>query len=310
MYRIRRTEEMIADRYPEQQMRCPTHLCIGQEAIAVGVCAHLEPADYVFSTHRSHGHYLAKGGSLPALLGELYGRQSGCSLGKGGSMHLIDRAAGFLGAAPILGATIAVAVGAAFGTQMQNEPRVTVAFFGDAAIEEGIFYESASFAVLKQLPVVLICENNELSTCSPLAVRQPAGRSIASVAQGIGLRAAEGDGNDVREVYRLAEQAAHHARSGRGPSFLELHTYRWREHCGPAHDFYLGYRSEAEFLQRQKQCPLLQLRRHMIEQGAWSDRAMEQLTHEVNLEIDDAMRSAVTSPYPDAQLLLEHEYAS
>ncbi|MBI4331624.1 MAG: thiamine pyrophosphate-dependent dehydrogenase E1 component subunit alpha, partial [Chloroflexi bacterium] len=174
MLRIRLVEERIAELYPEQQMRCPVHLCTGQEAIAAGVSAHLTSDDYALSNHRSHGHYLAKGGDLKAMMAEIYGRVTGCSRGKGGSMHLVDLAAGFLGATPIVGSTIPMAVGAALATVMKGEKRVTVAYFGDAAVEEGVFHESLNFAALKRLPVVFVCENNFFSVYSPLSVRQPA----------------------------------------------------------------------------------------------------------------------------------------
>jgi TPP-dependent pyruvate/acetoin dehydrogenase alpha subunit len=309
MYRIRRVEEVIADLYPQQQMRCPVHLCIGQEATPVGVCAELRPEDYAFSTHRSHGHYLAKGGSLAALLGELYGRAIGCALGKGGSMHLIDLPSGFLGAAPILGATIALAVGAALGTKMRGEPRITVAFFGDAAVEEGVFYESASFAALHRLPVLLVCENNQLSTTTPLSERQPAARKICELARAIGLTSAEGDGNDVLEVRRLTRRVLDLARRGGGPAFLELHTYRLREHCGPAYDYDLGYRSREEVERWQQRCPLRRLHQYMVDRGQWDSAAMERLRGDVEREIEEAVRLVQASPYPAAPLLLEHEYA-
>jgi pyruvate dehydrogenase E1 component alpha subunit len=309
MFRIRRVEELIAELYPQQQMRCPVHLCIGQEATAVGVCAELGANDPIFSTHRSHGHYLARGGSLPALLAELYGRSAGCSLGKGGSMHLVDLSAHFIGAAPILGATIALAVGAAFAAVMQGRREVTVAFFGDAAIEEGVFSESANFAALKRLPVVLVCENNQLSTCSPLSVRQPAGRTICDLARGLGLSVHSGDGNDVLEVARLARQAIEQARAGAGPSLLELHTYRWREHCGPNYDFNLGYRSEAEVEEWKTRCPLRRLQQHMIQQRVWNEERMKRMERDVEEEIRQAFLVAQKSPFPPASALLEHEYA-
>jgi pyruvate dehydrogenase E1 component alpha subunit len=309
LYRIRRAEEVIAELYPQQQMRCPVHLCIGQEAPPVGVCAHLRPDDYLFSTHRSHGHYLAKGGSLGAMMAELYGRATGCSSGKGGSMHLIDLAAGVLGAAPILGGTIALAAGAAFGVQLQMQDRVTVAFFGDAAVEEGPFYECVNFAALRKLPLLLVCENNGLSTTSGLEVRQPAGRSIAAMVQAMGVPSQAGDGNDVLAVGRLAGEAVARIRSGGGPIFLEFATYRWREHCGPHYDFNLGYRTEDEVKAWRARCPLLRLRRHLESAGAWDEDRMVALMRAVDAEVAEAVRFAQNSPYPSADLLLAHEYA-
>src|SRR5579859_6536135 len=176
LLRLRLVEERIAELYPEQEMRCPVHLSIGQEAVAVGVCDHLEPADQALSGHRSHGHYLAKGGDLRAMLAELYGRETGCARGKGGSMHLVDLEAGFLGATPIVASTIPIAVGVAFAARLRGQPLVTVAFFGEGATEEGVFHEAANFAALHRLAVVFVCENNLYSVYSPLEVRQPAGR--------------------------------------------------------------------------------------------------------------------------------------
>ena len=173
MVRIRIVEESIAEHYPEQEMRCPVHFSIGQEAVAVGVCVHLDPSDHVFSNHRSHGHYLAKGGDLKAMVAEIYGKEAGCSRGFGGSMHLLDLKHGFLGAAPIVGSTIPIAVGSALTATVKEEDRVTVVFLGDGATEEGVFSESLNFAALKQLPVVFVCENNLYSVYSPLSVSQP-----------------------------------------------------------------------------------------------------------------------------------------
>jgi TPP-dependent pyruvate/acetoin dehydrogenase alpha subunit len=246
MLRIRLLEERIVELYPEQQMRCPVHICIGQEAVATAVCAHLKPTDYVVSSHRSHGHYVAKGGDLKAMMAEIYGKATGCCEGKGGSMHLLDLSVGYLGSTPIVGSTIPIGVGAAFGARMKGEERVTVVFFGEGATEEGVFHEAANFASLKKLPVVFVCENNLYSVYSPMSVRQPDGREVFNLAKGHGIESRQGDGNDVAEVYELAGEAVEKARRGGGPSFLEFKTYRWREHCGPNFDNDIGYRTEAE----------------------------------------------------------------
>lgn len=309
MYLIRRTEEVVAELYAEQEMRCPVHLCIGQEAAAVGVCHALTRDDYVFGNHRSHGHYIAKGGNLPALIAEFYGRETGCSMGKGGSMHLIDLDCGFLGAAPILGATTSLAVGAAFGAKLRGEQRVTVAFLGDAACEEGIFYESANFAAVQQLPVIFACENNQLSVHSSLAVRQPRGRKLFEMVRGLGLKAAEGDGADVLEVLQLSQEAVQHARSGKGPVFLELHAYRWREHCGPNFDFNLGYRTDDREVWHRYHCPLARLKKHMIRTGVWNEQTIAALSADAARQVDAAVRFAKTSRFPDPEWLTRHEYA-
>ena len=218
MLRIRRIEEAIAEHYRQQEMRCPTHLCIGQEAIAVGICAHLNVEDKVFSNHRGHGHYLAKGGDLRRLLAELYGFAEGCSGGRGGSMHLTDPAAGFIASTPIVGGTVPLACGYAWAEQIKKTGNVVVIFFGDGCFEEGVLHETMNFAVLKKLPLLFVCENNQYSVMTPLAERQPE-REIYKIALAHGMQAVNGDGNRVDQVYTLAQSAVAKLRSGFGPQF-------------------------------------------------------------------------------------------
>ncbi len=307
--RIRIVEEAIADRYAEQEMRCPVHLCIGQEAIAVGVCAHLSRSDYAMSGHRSHGHYLAKGGDLKAMLAELYGREAGCSGGVGGSMHLVDLDAGFLGAVPIVASTIPIAVGAALGAKLRGEHRVSVVFFGEGATEEGVFHESLNFAVLKSLPVVFVCENNLYSVYSPLSVRQPEGRAIRRLAAGHGIASRHGDGNDALGVYEIAGEAVRQARSGEGPSLLEFATYRWREHCGPNYDNHLGYRSEAEFERWRARCPVARLERRLKDEFGHSDRDFAAARVAIAAEVAEALEFARSAAFPPAGRRFDNVYS-
>lgn len=309
MLRIRLIEETIAERYKEQEMRCPVHLSVGQEGPAVGVCAGLRPDDLAMSSHRSHGHFLAKGGDLKAMLAELYGRAAGTSGGKGGSMHLIDLSCGFLGATPIVGSTIAIAVGAAFGVKMKKQKKVVAAFFGEGSTEEGVFHEALNFASLKKLPVVFVCENNLYSVYSPLSVRQPANRPITGLARAHDIRTLKGDGNDVVAAMRLTAAAAKHARSGAGPVFLELSTYRWREHCGPNYDNDIGYRTPAEFEKWKKLCPIARLEKKLLAAKALTPASVEAMKTEIMAEIDEAFRFAKASPYPDKSELLKGIYA-
>lgn len=308
LLRARLVEERIAELYPAQEMRCPVHLSIGQEAAAVGVCAALRPGDWALSGHRSHGHYLAKGGDLKAMLAELYGKATGCCGGKGGSMHFIDRAAGFMGATPIVGSTIAMAVGAAFGSALKGEKRVVVSFLGDAAVEEGVFHEAANFAVLKKLPVLFACENNLYSVYSPLSVRQPAGRSIAAQAASYGMPAWKGDGNDVEKTLALAKKAVAWART-KGPAFLELSTYRWREHCGPNYDNDIGYRSPKEFEAWKKRDPLAAYRKTLLKARVLDETREDLLRRELDAELEAAVLFARESPYPSPDKLLSDVYA-
>lgn len=306
MLRIRRVEQAIARAYPQQRMRCPVHLSIGQEAAAVGVCAALGPQDQAVSTHRAHAHYLAKGGDLHALVAELHGKAGGCSGGRGGSMHLTDRSCGFLASTAIVGNSIPVGVGAALGMQLAGQPGVACVFLGDGAVEEGAFYESANFAAVRGLPVLFVCENNLYSVYSPLAKRQPPGRAPADLARAIGLRAESGDGNDVQRVADAAHALLRGVRAGEGPAFLELATYRWLEHCGPADDDALGYRPPGELQAWQAQDPLaLQARRAGI-----GDAEQAAAAAAVDAEIDAAFAAAEAAPFPAPHFGPRAQYAS
>ena len=309
MLRIRMIEEKIAELYAEQQMRCPVHLCIGQEAIAVGVCANLLKKDYLLSNHRSHGHYLAKGGDLKRMLAEIYGKFTGCSQGKGGSMHLVDLAAGILGTTPIVGGIIPVATGVAFGTQMKGKDNLTAIFFGDAATEEGVFFESLNFASLKKLPVLFICENNFFSVYSPLAVRQPKERDNLALVKSLGIQADKGDGNNVLQVYELTKKAVAAIRKGKGPYYLEFDTYRWREHCGPNFDNDLGYRTEQDFLKWKKKCPLDSFENKLVKDNILNPPQIKEFKQNIRREVNQAFSFAKSSPYPQSQEMLADIYA-
>ncbi len=308
MLRIRRVEEALADRYAEQQMRCPMHLCIGQEAIAAGVCAALRRDDVVFSNHRAHGHYLAKGGDLNAMVAELYGRSTGCCGGRGGSMHLIDLQVGFKGATPIVGGTVPLAVGAAWAARLLNQAHVGVAFFGDGCFEEGVIHESLNFASLHRLPVLFVCENNNFSVYTPLDQRQPA-RTIHGVVKAHGWRTWTGDGNDVEAVSAIALEAASLARAGDGPQFLELDTYRWREHCGPNFDDELDYRTTEVISAGKLRCPVARTRATLLGDNFATEANLEIMEQQIAGEIKAAFEFSLNSPIPAAADAAERVYA-
>ncbi len=298
MKRIRGVEETIASRYTEGKMRCPTHLCTGQEAVAAAAGVILSKDDYAVSTHRAHGHYLAKGGSLKGMLAEIYGKEAGCSKGKGGSMHLIDRSAGFMGSTAIVGGTLPIGVGLGLAIQLNQTHQISCIFFGDGATEEGVFYEAVNFAVLKNLPVLFLCENNFYSVYSPLAVRQPKDRHIYKMVQAIGIPCGQGDGNNPVETYHMISEATQSIRQGNGPQFLELFTYRWREHCGPNFDNDLGYRTEKEYLDWKKRDPIPYLENYLIGQQMINSEEIEQMENEIKTEIEEAFLFAENTPFP------------
>lgn len=307
--RIRTVEEKIAELYSEQEMRCPVHLCTGQEAIAVGVCAHLGKEDYVMSNHRAHGHYLAKGGDLKAMMAEIYGRSTGCSKGKGGSMHLTDLRINFLGSTPIVGSIIPIAAGVALGITMKDQNKLVAVFFGDAATEEGAFCESLNFAALKKLPIIFVCENNFFSVYSPLKVRQPKERDNLAIARAYGISGAKGNGNNILEVYELAREAVSHIKRGSGSYYLEFDTYRWREHCGPNYDNDLGYRDESEFLAWRSRCPLESYEKKMIEARMINEKQIKELKSKINVEVEEAVTFAKGSPFPGPEDAFTEVYA-
>lgn len=299
MLRIRLAERRIADLYAEQEMRCPTHLAIGQEAIPAAISLHLAETDLVFSGHRSHGHYLAKGGDMAAMFAELYGKATGCAAGKGGSQHLIDLSVGFMGAAPILASTISVGVGAAWAARLDGSDQVSVIYFGDGATEEGAFHESMNFAAVHRLAVIFVCENNLYSVHSAMEIRQP-DRAISALGTAHGMTAMDVDGNDAGAVSRVAAAALVRARSGQGPTFIEAKTYRWMEHCGPNDDIPLGYRTGEELDDWKARDPITRL----AEGGATG--LLEDLTREIEAEIDAAVAFAKDSPFPEIHELEKH----
>lgn len=238
MLRIRRVEEAIAAEYPRQQIRTPVHLSIGQEAVACGVCSNLRKTDKVYSGHRAHAHYLAKGGNLDAFIAELYGKATGCAGGRGGSMHLQDTEQGFMGSSAIVGATVPLAVGSAWADKLLGRDNVTVVFFGDGCMEEGVMSEAFNFAALHRLPIVFICENNGLAVTTPLKDRQP-DRQLYKIPKAYGLTSNFADGQNVGSVRSISYAAIENARSGY-PQFIEFITERQRVHCGTEHEFVLS----------------------------------------------------------------------
>jgi TPP-dependent pyruvate/acetoin dehydrogenase alpha subunit len=292
LFRIRRVEEEIARVYPTDVIKSPVHLSIGQESVSVGLCEALRPSDAAFGTYRSHALYLAKGGDLRAMIAELYGKATGCAKGKGGSMHLIDVAAGVFGASAVVGTTIRHAVGYAYALRLRREDRVVLCVFGDGAVDEGVFYESLNFAALKRLPVLFACENNAYAIHTHQRLRQRMPDACARAAA-LGIPGERVEDGDVLAIAARARAAVAALRGGdAGPFFLECATYRWKEHVGPGEDWALGYRdrAEAEAWIANDQVPRI---------GALLDPgARKRIETEVEAEIADAFAFAEASPFP------------
>jgi TPP-dependent pyruvate/acetoin dehydrogenase alpha subunit len=307
MLRIRRVEEAVADHYGEKQMKCPVHLSIGQEAVPVGICAQLSVQDRVYSTHRCHAHYLAKGGGIREMIAELHGKVTGCCKGKGGSMHLVDYKSGMMGSSALVGGTIPLAVGSALTFAFEKKPLVSVAFFGDGATEEGIFYESMNFAALKKLPVIFAVENNLYATYSHQKSRQAG--PIFKRGEMFSIPSQEIDGNDVQRVYESTQVAIQRARAGGGPTLLEFSTYRWRDHVGPAYDFEIGYRTKAEVENWMAYCPIENLKTALLNEKQATLADLEEYEYTLKQEIDSAFTFAKESAFPNPSEIYTEIYA-
>lgn len=301
--RIRLVEEEIAKRYSEQEMRCPVHLSIGQEGAAAAVCASLNIDDYALSNHRSHSHYLAKGGNLRRLIAELYGKSTGCAKGYGGSMHLIDLSVGLYGCTPIVSNSIPVGVGIAFGAFLKGEKRITAVFLGDASVEEGVFHECMNFSSLHSLPVLFACENNLYSVYTHIDSRQPS-RELVRHAKAHCVESYLLDGNNVFESYEKINSIITEMRQKPKPVFVQFDTYRWREHCGPNYDNHLGYRTEEEFLMWKKKDPLTIMRQNLKELNV-SENIFKTMISEIQSEIHQAFEQAHQDPPPESNKIFE-----
>ncbi len=300
MLRIRLVEEEIAKRYSQEKMRCPVHLSIGQEAIAVGVMNNLNINDKIYSTHRCHAHYLAKGGNLKKMICELYGKVSGCCGGRGGSMHLFDDSAGIVSSLPIVGSVIPLAVGNALTFKLKKENFVSSVFFGDGAIEEGVYHESANFAKVQSLSVLFVCENNLFSVYTPLDERQPSS-DLTRHASAHGIKSLKCDGNDIRKVNELAFEACEYIKKNKQPFFLQLDTYRHREHCGPNFDDNLDYRQGKEVNYWLNNDPLkIEKDRLICEKNLNEDEDLNFINSIMN-EIEEAFQFAEQDAFPEPE---------
>jgi TPP-dependent pyruvate/acetoin dehydrogenase alpha subunit len=307
MWLIRRFDQSAMDQYRHGRMRGTTHAYIGQEAIAVGACAALDRDDYITSTHRGHGHCLAKGGDPRRMMAELLGKATGYCKGKGGSMHIADLDLGILGANGIVGGGIAIATGAAYSADLRGSRQVVVCFFGDGASNQGILMEAANMAALWKLPVIYLCEENKYAEFSPslpfIAIER-----IELKAQAFGLPGVTVDGNDVLAVYEAVRQAADRARRGDGPTLLVAQTYRIEGHTvGDP----LTYRpsGEAEAWKSPEKDPIDRLGRYLVEQSGFATEELARLQQKAEDEIEAAVQFALDSPDPAIATLWEDVYA-
>lgn len=310
MLRIRLAEECLIEPILSGEVKTPCHLYTGQEATAVGVCAALKPEDAVFSNHRGHGHYLAKGGDLKKMIAEIYARETGCCRGRGGSMHLMAREAGFMGSAPIIAQTVALAAGAALAYSIRKENNIAVTFFGDGAVGEGIIFESLNFAALKKLPMIFVCENNLYSTHLPVKECRP-DVPVHKIAEPFGIPAAQVDGNDVLKVFEAAQTAAGHCRKGLGPYFIETMTYRMRGHVGPDDNIqgeHTDIRPAAEVEAWRKKDPIVKFENYLRDEKIFTQEELSEIRKDVESRVAEAQDFARNSPGPDIKELQKYVF--
>ena len=306
MLEIRRTEEALARLHQAGQIPGACHTYVGEEAIATGVCAHLSDTDTVLSTHRGHGHALAKGVPPREVIAELLGKATGCSRGRGGSMHLFKPEVGMLGTSGIVGPSILMAAGAGYSAMLAGSDRVSVAFFGDGAVNNGAFHEGLNLATIWDLPVLFVCENNLYATEVPFATvtKQP---SVAARAASYGIAGVELDGNDVLAVHRAAGEAVARARAGGGPTLLECKTYRTRPHSEGMRDG--GYRTIEEINAWKGRDPIARLRHQLVQSGVADEDALAALDAAVAATVAEAVEFARDSPWPEASTALAHVFS-
>lgn len=310
MLRIRKCEESLVEPILKGEIKTPCHLYSGQEAVATGLTAALEKKDYIFGNHRSHGHYLAKGGSMNAMVAEIYGKETGCSLGRGGSMHLISPENGVLGIVPIVSGTISLALGAALSTKIKKEDRITVSFFGDGATGEGVLYESLNFAALKKLPIIFACENNLYST--HLSINEVrTNQEIYNIAEPFNIKKFRISGNYVLEVYEAARKAVEYCRAGNGPVFMEFLTYRFRGHVGPddnvqgSHTDIRPKKEIAEWLEKDP----ISLFEKYLEENLWLGKDEKKQINDVAAkEVEEAHRFTKESMKPKQEELCRYVF--
>jgi pyruvate dehydrogenase E1 component alpha subunit len=306
MLRIRRFEEQVGTLFAQGQLPGFVHLYIGEEAVAAGVCATLRDDDYIVSTHRGHGHVIAKGGDFNRMMAELFGKATGYCKGKGGSMHIADFQIGMLGACGIVGGGIPMAVGAGLSAKYRGTDQVSVSFFGDGASNEGSFHESLNLAAVQKLPVIFVCENNQYGEFTPME-KVTGVRDIALRAAGYGIPGVIVDGTDALAVYDAAVAAVQRARQGEGPTLIEAKTHRKGGHAEGEKAFLAGgaYRSPEELAQAQAKDPITIMHRKMMAMNVIAPNALEELDHGITQAVVEAVAFARQSPDPKPEAIYE-----
>ena len=311
MLRIRKCEESLVEPILRGEIKTPCHLYSGEEAIATGLSAALDKEDYIFGNHRSHGHYLAKGGDMKTMIAEIYGKETGCSSGRGGSMHLISPENGVMGIVPIVSGTVSLALGAALAIKIRKQKHVAVSFFGDGASCEGGIYESLNFAALKKLPLIFACENNFYSTHLPISEIRP-NSEIYKIAEPFKIKNYRIDGNDVLKVYETAVEAVDYCENGDGPVFIEFLTYRFRGHVGPDDNIqgnHTDIRPQKEIENWLKKDPLLIFEKYIKDNNIADEEDLNNIQLVVLQEVEEAHCFAAESSKPKKEDLCRYVFS-
>lgn len=309
MMRMRAVELRISAEYSREEMRCPIHLSVGQEAIPVAISNNLKKEDKVLSAHRSHFHYLAKGGSLKKMISELYGKDTGCARGLGGSMHLIDIDANVVAAVPIVGSTLPIGVGVAWSQKLKFKNNITVIYFGDGATEEGVFMESLDFASLFNLKILFVCENNFFSVYSNINKRQHSKRSITKIANAHGIQSSIINGNDCEAIFDKSKKIIKQIKKSSRPYLIQLDTFRHLEHCGPNYDDNLNYRNTHEVKKWLKKDPIKTFTNKLKNEKNIYDLDILKFNQKIDSEINEAFNFAKKSKFPPKNILSKYIYS-
>ncbi len=309
MLKIRTFETEIANRWPEQEMKSPPHFYSGQEAIATGVCLSLRKGDQVVGFYRGHGYFLATGGDPNKFIAEMYCRVTGSNEGKGGSMLISSPESGYVGSSAIVGGGIPIAAGIAFGNKLQKKKSVVICFIGDAATEEGVFYETMNFIALHKLPIVFDCENNSYAVTTHIKFRQAVPSQISSHARAFGIKIAKIDGNDVLKVNKIAEEAIAQARKGKGPTFIEASTFRLHVHVGEKLDWETGLRTREEFDSWVKKDPIKRMEKYLLKNKIATKNELLKIKTKIDILVAKAFTFAKKSPLPTKDDLMKNVYA-
>lgn len=306
--RIRKSEKKLIELYPQQEMKCPHHYAIGQEVVAAGVCVNLNNKDQIFSSHRCHGHYIAKGGCLKSFMAEMYNKVTGCTKGKGGSMHLIDTKVGMMGSHGVVGTNVPIALGASFYLKYKKRKNISVVFFGDGGADQGVLYESLNFAALKKLPILFVCENNSFASFSHITSRH-AQKNISLRVSNFGLKSFKLDGNNPILFLKKIEKIISYIKKNNKPVFVEAKVNRFMAHCGLGEDIGPGLRSKNDIKKMYKVDPLVLLEKYLISKKLLSKNKLKLVNEKIDLEIKAALNFAKKSRLPTKKDLFKNIFA-